>query len=134
MSYLPDNYDADKEVAFSELLGKSITKIERSKWDDRLIFHSNEGRYVMMHNQECSESVYIKDIAGELEDLINTPILFAEEVSNTSKTPGDDTQTWTFYKLASIRGYVTICWYGTSEGGYSTSVELLFYPKTQGEQ
>ena len=71
----------------------------------------------MYHSQDCCESVYIEDIEGDLQDLVGSPMLQAEEVSNTNEE-------WTFYKLATIKGYVTIRWCSYSTGPYSTSVDI----------
>ena len=113
---------------FSDLLGKTISSIDRHE-NDELIFTLSTGeKYRMYHNQDCCESVLIEDIAGDLDDLIGSEILMAEEATN-SEDLGDnsncyipDSFTWTFYKLATIKGYVTIRWYGESNGYYSESV------------
>ena len=114
---------------FSGLLGKTISSIDRHE-DDELIFTLSTGeKYRMYHDQDCCESVLIEDIAGDLDDLIGSEILMAEEATN-SEDPGDningyipDSFTWTFYKLATIKGYVTIRWYGEGNGYYSESVD-----------
>lgn len=122
---------------FNELLGKTLTDIEIE--DDTITFTTNEGeRYRQLHSQDCCEDVYIEDFCGDKEDLIGSPILLAEEVTYDDETPEgvklphvDDTYTWTFYKLSTIKGSVTIRWFGTSNGYYSQSVS--FY-KLQGGQ
>lgn len=111
---------------FEDLKGKILTEINKIG-DDRIEFRDSEGKeYVMYHFQDCCEHVTIDDICGDLNDLVGCPVLLAEEVSNSDDPPkGEyepDSYTWTFYKLATIKGSVTIRWYGSSNGYYSERV------------
>jgi hypothetical protein len=106
------------------LLGKTLTNIDAGEYEIR--FTTDEGNtYLMYHEQDCCESVYVEDIAGDLEDIVNAPILLAEEVVSESEIgQWGDSSTWTFYKLATIRGTITIRWIGSSNGYYSESVDF----------
>lgn len=85
------------------------------------------------HSQDCCESVWVDDIVGDLSDLEETPILKASEDTNCDDLREEDVTsgytpesfTWTFYNFSTIKGHVTIRWYGTSNGYYSESVSLV---------
>jgi hypothetical protein len=111
---------------FEDLKGKTLSGVEQVR-DEKLIFTLENGeKYKLYHSQECCENVYIESIVGDLGDLVGTPILMADEASNDGGEKlgeYDDSLTWTFYKLATIKGYVDIRWYGTSNGYYSERVD-----------
>lgn len=114
--------------AFEELVGKILKTVENT--GDEIIFTlTNDEQYKLYHEQDCCESVYVEDVVGELSDLVGSPILMAEEVSSDEPPPDrdgymPDSYTWTFYKLATINGYVTIRFFGESNGYYSESVDF----------
>ena len=109
-------------MIINELIGKILIKIEQN--NDALYFHLTNGAiYKQHHRQDCCECVDIEDINGNLDDLLYYPLLQAEE--NTQEdTNASESGTWTFYKFATINGYVTIRWYGSSNGYYSETAEI----------
>src|SRR4030042_2799225 len=112
--------DIMEDVDFSILKGKILLKVDGGKVDDEEIFFTTtEGEiYTLFYEHDCCASCGIVDIAGDLNDLIGVPILLAEEVINKNENPSgldipefQESFTWTFYKLVTIKGFVTISWY-----------------------
>ena len=102
--------------------GRTIKEIYVDNW--RLMFKlENDEVFLFYHDQECCENVIIDQIDGDLDDLIGNPLLMAEETIQEGDTDWG-TQTWTFYRFATIKGYVTVKWHGESNGYYSESVDM----------
>lgn len=121
------------DMDVSTLIGKTLIAIDSAEHEE-IIFTTDTGEmYKLYHDQDCCESVTVDDICGDLLDLLGSPIIEAEEVtSNTNpddltedfKGMQDDSFTWTFYKFGTAKGFVTIRWYGQSNGYYSESVDF----------
>lgn len=122
-------------VKFEDLRGLTITDVSGLRREsDEVIIRTVEGRsFRMLHHQDCCEWVYVEDVCGDLRDIIGEEVLLAEEVvsygdeAGCPPAPGgweSESSTWTFYKLATIKGGMTIRWYGSSNGYYSESVDF----------
>lgn len=114
---------------FSQLKGMTFIAIEGGWDDDYLRFINSQGEvYELKHTQDCCESVYIEDICGNINDLLNSEILTAEEVYSDSgdaeRLDGYESYTYSYYKLATVKGYVDIRFFGSSNGYYSESASL----------
>jgi len=111
-----------------ELLGKTLTAAKINGSNDEIVFECADGsRFKMYHSQDCCETVTIEEVIGDLNDLIGSPILEAEEVESRGGEPAPrypDSWTWTFYKLGTIKGRVTLRWLGESNGYYSEGVDF----------
>lgn len=121
-------------VKFTELIGKVLIEInlikrdDRSYENDRIEFKTDDGNvYIMTHQQDCCERVDLIDIIGDLENLKGDIILLAN-VSKSSENPlyeYEDSFTWTFYNLGTIKDHVTLRWYGSSNGYYSEDADFI---------
>jgi hypothetical protein len=143
-----DDYREYWDSSIEDLKGRQLVKIERGSLGsgsiaedggDVLWFHCDTGHvFKMFHEQDCCEHVYIESIVGDLPDLLKGPILRAEASSSDEMAPPlseydpsnpdtykPESYTWTFYKLATIGGYVDIRWYGESNGYYSERASFV---------
>ena len=126
-------------VDLDEFKGKEIIALE---WDGQLPapdieFTFDDGKLLFYHDQDCCETVELVDIDGGLEDLIGSPLTMIEEVTSEDEkafkkyNKYDDSHTWTFYKFATIKGYVTLRWLGYSNGYYSEAVNHKWTPNEE---
>jgi hypothetical protein len=117
-------------MILKEMFGK--TMVEARNTGEAIVFEDTEGiRYSLHHDQDCCESVYVEDVIGNLEDLVGSPLLMAESDYNSDEPKKrentnytDESFTWTFYKFATVKGYVTIRFYGSSNGYYGETASL----------
>jgi len=113
---------------FQSMLGVTMASVKGAVGDERMTFTATDGREWRFHYEpDCCASCSVEDICGDLADLIGSPLLEAEEVSNLPEPdfPGGyrpDSYTWTFYRFATAKGSVTVRWFGKSNGYYSESV------------
>lgn len=109
---------------FEDLLGKKIVRVEGMYKDsEEIFFHTDDGSvYQMYHPQDCCEYVYLEDVVGDPQDLVNGVVLIAEE--STKENPDEEygAGMWTFYKIATFNGYINLRWYGSSNGYYGVGV------------
>lgn len=119
-------------MIIEEIQGHVFHKVEQGKRDydprqQAIFFHREDGKVIIMtHTQDCCEHVYVEDINGDLNDLLDTEILSAkEEVVRDDTDFGCESLTATFYHLRTEKGDVTIRWNGESNGYYSESVDIF---------
>lgn len=96
---------------------------------NEILFSMQNGRAVRLFaplDPGCDVDVYLENI-----DLTGSPTVLAEESHGRPMDPldaSDEPYTWTFYRLATVRGGVTLRWYGTPNGYYSERVEFEELP------
>lgn len=105
------------EEAFARLLGKIITRVEKTEMDsyDAVAIVTEEGTLTLHHVPDCCEDVWLESGFEELEGLVGAQVHGAEV--STEEAPGDpgaEEGMWTFYKLATHKGDATLRWVGYS--------------------
>jgi hypothetical protein len=120
----------DLNLKFETLKGKTLISLTGAEnGSDSVLYTTTDGTvYESYHSQDCCESVSVVQVDGDVEDILNSEILMAEEATSSGFDDDDprngESNTWTFYKLATVKGYLTIRWLGTSNGYYSESVDF----------
>lgn len=111
-------------MQFSDLVGKTLLSCTVDDDKETVTFVLDDGNtHKLFHYQDCCESVYVESIVGDLADLVGEPILVADETSGRIPDAAES-GTWTFYKLATRKGFVDIRWVGESNGYYSEAVSF----------
>jgi hypothetical protein len=122
---------------FKTLVGQVLSKITVAANKTEIIFETEDGKiYQMYHSQDCCESVELDDVCGDLQKLVGKMVDVAEEVSSKEipfAKDDDNSYTWTFYKIRAGWEYVTIRWYGSSNGYYSEDVDFVWMNKDEWE-
>lgn len=110
---------------FSDLSGQTLLDIRIR--DGSLVFVCSGGAYWMGHRSDCCEVVEIEDVDGDPRALIGAVIAVADAPDSRdlpARHDTDESWTWTFYRIQTSKGDVTIRWYGESSGYYSEDVEI----------
>ena len=114
-------------TVFKDLLGKTLKSVERD--GDQVRFVTDDGkRHLLRPEDDCCNSVTLEDVSGDLNSLVGSPLLTAEEsTSDASEEEHPNKQesaTWSFYRFATLHGDATIRFYGTSNGYYAETAYL----------
>ena len=122
-------------IEIEEFMGKTFVEVSAIGDNTALYFKTDTEVYKMFHEQDCCEEVYLDETHGDFTDLVGKPILRAEESIKTmddyteeqlkdNDMGGEESFTWTFYNIATIKGDVQLKWYGGSNGYYSESISI----------
>ena len=110
-----------------EIIGKKIVLVEGLETDsEEVIFHLENGdKWKMYHEQDCCEAVWLEDIIGNIDNILNSEILkFDEKCQKKGGKYSGESVTYTFYTIATIKGYLDLRWNGVSNGYHSESVDF----------
>lgn len=114
---------------FFTLKGQTIRKIIALNTGSLKIF-TDKYKYHLYHEQDCCENVKLVDVIGDVDNILNEEIIFAEE-DGGAKDPDwatdydyDYSHTWTKFVLATKNGNVEFWFLGESNGYYSESISI----------
>lgn len=124
---------ASNDEKLRSLVGKTFSAVVKTNDGDSdvLRFECSQGAVEFYYQEDCCANCYIESVDGDLADLVGTPLLMAELVTSDENPlhKNEESFTWSFYKFATVRGYVTVRWYGSSNGYYSETVSVRWAEK-----
>jgi hypothetical protein len=112
---------------FDVMIGVTMVSVKARQYDEALIFTAEDGRrFEFFHHQDCCESVCIEEIIGDLDDLVGSPLVMAEEIDNKDARVPEHAESymWTFYRFGTSKGSVTVRFLGQSNGYYGEDVSF----------
>ena len=114
---------------FFTLKGQTIRKIIALSTGSLKIV-TDKYKYHLYHEQDCCENVRLVDVIGDVDNILNKEIIFAEEDSG-AKDPEwhtsydyDCHHTWTKFVLGTKNANVEFWFLGESNGYYSESISI----------
>lgn len=116
-----------KKAHFSDLVGKTLISIDGCRaGSDTITFTCSDGTVYRQLQDDYLGDVFVESVNGDTQNIIGRKIVIAEEKSNVDAPPrkGSESYTWTFYTIATVKGYLDIRWYGESNGYYSETADF----------
>ena len=114
---------------FFTLKGQIVRKIQALN-EYSLCILTDKYRYDLYHEQDCCEFVRLAKIIGDIDNILNEEIIFAEE-DGGAKDPDwatdynyDYSHTWTKFVLGTKNANVEFWFLGESNGYYSEHISI----------
>jgi hypothetical protein len=118
-------YSYGNTVNVEKMLGRTIKEVRGlEQYSDEVVVEMDNGdTFTFLHFQDCCESVSLEDfiLTGELVG----PAARVYE-SSDGKDGDYETETWTFYRIETMKGSLFMRWVGSSNGYYSEAVDIVF--------
>lgn len=114
---------------FFTLKGQTIRKIIALNTGSLKIF-TDKYKYHLYHEQDCCENVRLVKIIGDIDNILNKEIIFAEEDAGANDPDWatdynyDDHHTWTKYVLKTENNSLEFWFLGESNGYYSENISI----------
>lgn len=101
-------------------------KVVAPEEDTFTIYFENQTFITFLHHQDCCETVTLQDVEGDIRNLLFEPLVVAEIASSGDADVSNEygSQTWSFYRFATTKGWVLLRFLGESNGYYSEEVSM----------
>jgi len=116
---------------FFTLKGQTIRKIiNLQNKSDTLQIITDKYKYNLYHEQDCCEYVRLVKIIGDIDNILNEEIIFAEEDGGANDPDWhidynyDDSHTWTKYVLKTKNNSLEFWFLGESNGYYNEHISI----------
>lgn len=122
-----------KNASFFELKGKTLTDIKGlEEGSEYQTFITDTEKYVLEHQEDCCESVILTKIIGDVNSILNSEIVLAEDDigANEPEWAKDrsyyDSYTWSKYVIETKNGGRLEFWYLGESNGYYCEAAIFY--------